>query len=126
NQVEQKISYFDTGEEPLNVVLMLDTSFSTSDVIKDIRKAATAFLKELRPRDRAMIVTFDWQTQKLSELTNNRKVLESAIKEAKDGRYPGTVLNDAEIDNTNHLLQPTRCRKKNVILNDEETREYTQ
>ena len=118
NQVEQKISYFDTGEEPLNVVLMLDTSFSTSGVIKDIRKSATAFLKELRPRDRAMIVTVDWQTQKLSELTNNRKVLESAIKEAKVGRYSGTVLNDAVTDITNHVLQPIRGRKAIVILSD--------
>jgi VWFA-related protein len=118
NQVEQKISYFDTGEEPLNVVLMLDTSLSTSGVIKDIRKAAAAFLKELRPQDRAMIVTFDWQTQKLSELTNNRKQLEAAIKEAKVGRYAGTVLNDAVTEITNHVLQPIRGRKAIVILSD--------
>src|SRR5881394_1038025 len=39
NQAEQKIVYFDTGEEPLNVVLMLDTSHSTSGV-DDIKKAA--------------------------------------------------------------------------------------
>jgi VWFA-related protein len=118
NQVEQKISYFDTGEEPLNVVLMLDTSFSTSGVIKDIRKAAMAFLKELRPQDRAMIVTFDWETQKLSDLTNNRKQLEGAIKEAKVARYRGTLLNDAVIDITNHVLQPIRGRKAIVILSD--------
>jgi VWFA-related protein len=73
NQIEQKISYFDTGEEPLSVVLMLDTSLSTSGVLDDIRKAAKAFIKELRPRDRAMIVTFDWQFQKLTDLTSNRK-----------------------------------------------------
>ena len=59
NQAEQKIVYFDTGEEPLNVVLMLDTSLSTSGVLDDIRKAAKEFLKTLRPQDRAMIVTFD-------------------------------------------------------------------
>jgi VWFA-related protein len=118
NQVEQKISYFDFGEEPLNVVLMLDTSLSTSGVIDDIRKAAKAFLKELRPQDRAMIVTVDWQTQKLSDLTNNRKVLEAAIKEAKVGRYAGTVLNDAIIEITNQVLQPIRGRKAIVILSD--------
>jgi VWFA-related protein len=118
NQVEQKISYFDTGEEPLNVVLMLDTSLSTSGVIDDIRKAAKAFLKELRPQDRAMVVTFDWQTQKLSALTNNRKELEAAIKGARVGRYPGTVLNDAVADITNNVLQPIRGRKAIVILSD--------
>jgi VWFA-related protein len=80
NQVEQKIALFDTGEEPLNVVLMLDTSLSTSGVLDDIKKAAKAFVKELRPQDRAMIVTFDWQEQKLTTLTSNRKELESGIK----------------------------------------------
>ena len=118
NQAEQKISYFDTGAEPLNVILMLDTSLSTSGVIDDIKKAAKSFLKELRPQDRAMIVTFDWQTQKLSALTNNRKFLEAAIKEAKVGRYPGTVLNDAVVDITTNVLQPIRGRKAIVILSD--------
>jgi VWFA-related protein len=118
NQVEQKISYFDIGEEPLNVVLMLDTSLSTRDVLNDIKKAAKAFLKELRPQDRAMIVTFDWQTQKLSELTNNRKQLEAAIKEAKVGRYAGTVLNDAVSEITSQVLQPIRGRKAIIILSD--------
>lgn len=120
NQVEQKISFFDTGEEPLNVVLMLDTSLSTSGVLDDIRKAAKAFLKELRPQDRAMIVTFDWQTQKLSTLTSNRKELESAIKHAKAGKWVGTVLNDALMDVSTRVLQPIRGRKAIVLLSDGE------
>ncbi|HEX3144133.1 MAG TPA: VWA domain-containing protein, partial [Pyrinomonadaceae bacterium] len=118
NQVEQKISYFDTGEEPLNVVLMLDTSLSTSGMLDDIKKAAKEFIKELRPKDRAMIVTFDWQFHKLSELTDNRKQLEGAIKEAKVARYAGTVLNDALLDITSTVLQPVRGRKAIVILSD--------
>ena len=118
NQVEQKIAYFDTGEEPLNVILMLDTSLSTSSVIDDIRKAAKAFLKELRPQDRAMIVTFDWQEQKLSTLTSNRKELESAIKQAKVGKVAGTVLHDSLMDVSRTVLQPVRGRKAIILLSD--------
>jgi len=120
NQIEQKITYFDTGEEPLNVVLMLDTSLSTSGVLKDIKKAAQEFLKELRPQDRAMIVTFDWEYQKLSTLTNNRKELENAIKHAKVGKSLGTVLNDALMDVTTHVLMPIRGRKAIILLSDGE------
>jgi len=120
NQMEQKISYFDTGEEPLNVVLMLDTSLSTSGVLGDIKKAAKAFLKELRPQDRAMIVTFDWQMEKLSTLTSDRKELENAIKHTKVGKYPGTVLNDALMDVSAHVLQPIRGRKAIILLSDGE------
>lgn len=118
NQVEQKISFFDTGEEPLNVVLMLDTSLSTSGVLKDIKNAAKAFIKELRPQDRAMIVTFDWQEQKLSTLTSNHKELESGIKQAKVGKEAGTVLHDSLMDISSRVLQPIRGRKAIILLSD--------
>lgn len=118
NQVEQKIAFFDTGEEPLNVVLMLDTSLSTSGVLDDIKKAAKAFLKELRPQDRAMIVTFDWQEQKLTTLTSDRKELESGIKHAKVGKMAGTVLHDSLLDISRRVLQPIRGRKAIILLSD--------
>jgi len=120
NQAEQKIVYFDTGEEPLNVVLMLDTSFSTSGVLDDIKKAAKEFLKALRPQDRAMIVTFDWQFQKLTDLTSNRKQLEDGIKHTKAGKYPGTVLHDALMDVSKNVLRPIRGRKAIILLSDGE------
>jgi VWFA-related protein len=120
NQIEQKISFFDTGEEPLNVVLMLDTSLSTSGVLDDIKKAAKEFLKDLRPQDRAMIVTFDWEINKLSDLTNNRKQLDDAVKHAKGGKYAGTLLMDALMDVSTHVLQPIRGRKAIILLSDGE------
>jgi VWFA-related protein len=120
NDASQKISYFDTGEEPLNVVLMLDTSHSTAGVLDDIKKAAKEFLKELRPKDQAMIVTFDWQTQKLSTLTSDHKELESAIKHTDVGKYAGTLFNDALMEVSNQVLQPVRGRKAIVLLSDGE------
>jgi VWFA-related protein len=120
NQVEQKISLFDTGEEPLNVVVMLDTSLSTSGVLDDIKKAAKEFLKDLRPQDRAMIVTFDWETKKLTDLTNDRRQLEDGVKRAKVGKYAGTLLNDSLSDISTHVLQPIRGRKAIILLSDGE------
>ena len=120
NQAEQKIVYFDTGEEPLNVVLMLDTSLSTSGVLDDIKKAAKEFLKELRPQDRAMIVTFDWQFQKLTDLTSNRKQWEEGIKHTKVGRYAGTVLNDALMDISRNVLRTIRDRKAIILMSEGE------
>jgi VWFA-related protein len=120
NQIEQKISYFDTGEEPLNVVVMLDTSFSTSGVLDEIKKAAKEFLRDLRPQDRAMIVTFDWEVNKLSDLTNDRRQLDDGIKHAKVGKYAGTLLNDALTDISKNVLQPIRGRKAIILLSDGE------
>jgi VWFA-related protein len=118
--VARDIAFFDAAEEPLNVVLMLDTSRSTEGVLDDIRKAAKNFLNELRPRDRAMIVSFDYALHKLSPLTSDRKLLESAIKHAEIGEELGTVLNDAVMEISASVLQPITGRKAIILLTDGE------
>lgn len=120
NSAEQKLAYFDNAEAPLNVALLLDTSRSTQGVIDDIRKAAKSFLKQLRPQDRAMIVSFDYDVHKLSPLTSDRKILERAIKDAKVGEYFGTMLNDALMEVIERDLKPVNGRKAIVLLTDGE------
>jgi VWFA-related protein len=120
NSAEQKLAYFDAAEAPLNVALLLDTSRSTEGVIDDIRKAAKNFLKELRPQDRAMIVSFDYGVHKLSPLTNDRKILERAIKAAHVGEYFGTLLNDALMEVIEREFKPISGRKAIVLLTDGE------
>jgi Ca-activated chloride channel homolog len=118
NTAQQKLAYFDAAEAPLNVALLLDTSRSTEGVIDEIRKAAKDFIKDLRPQDRAMIVSFDYGVHKLSSLTSDRKVLERAIKDAHVGEYIGTLLNDALFDVIDRDLKPVNGRKAIVLLTD--------
>jgi VWFA-related protein len=143
NNAEQTIAYFDAAEEPLNIALLLDTSRSTEGVLDKIKKAAKNFLKELRPQDRAMIVSFDFAIHHLSScfsesnrstdkakssearcapddpgLTADRKILERAIKRADVGRYVGTTLNDAVMQVANKDLRPIRGRKAIILLSD--------
>jgi von Willebrand factor type A domain len=118
NDSEQRISYFDAADEPLNVALLLDTSRSTEGVLDEIKKGAKSFIKELRPQDRAMIVTFDYEIHRLSGLTDDRKVLEKAIKEAKVGQYVGTVLNDCVSQLTNQDFKSVTGRKAIILLSD--------
>jgi len=118
NSSEQKISYFDAAEEPLNVALMLDTSRSTEGALDDIKKAAKNFLKELRPQDRALIVSFDYAIHRLSPLTSDRKVLEEAIKKAKVGEKFGTTLNDAVAEIANQEFKAVTGRKAIILLSD--------
>jgi len=65
-----------------------------------------------------MIVTFDWQMQKLTALTSDRKELESGIKHAKVGKFAGTVLHDSLMDVSSRVLQPIRGRKAIILLSD--------
>lgn len=120
NSTQQQIVFFDAAEEPLNVALLLDTSRSTEGVLKEIKDAAKEFLKELRPQDRAMVVSFDFAIHHLSVLTNDRKVLEKAIKHAEVGEFFGTTLNDAVSEIIDKDFKPITGRKAIILLTDGE------
>ncbi|MFN7945945.1 MAG: VWA domain-containing protein [Blastocatellia bacterium] len=118
NKVRQQIAFFAAAEEPFNVALILDTSRSTRTVLDDIRHAAKDFIKNLRPQDRAMIVTADYEIRALSALTSDRKTLEKAIESARVGDYTGTVLRDAISDVLEHDFKTLRGRKAIIVLTD--------
>lgn len=120
NGAEQPIAFFDNTEAPLNVAILLDTSRSTEGVLGKIKDAAKNFIKQLRPQDRAMIVSFDFDIHRLSDLTSDRKVLEKAIKKAEVGEFIGTVLTDAVYDVIDRDLKPIIGRKAIILLTDGE------
>src|SRR4030095_11002626 len=81
--VQQKIDFFAATEEPINVALLVDTSHSTEPVIDDIKLAAERFIRLLRPRDKAAVVSFDRSTNILSHFTSDIARLNDAIKRAE-------------------------------------------
>ena len=80
NDVEQKIVHFEPVEKPFTVALVLDTSASTLFHLWEIKEAAIAFAKQLRPQDRVLVVTFDRQVLLLTEATNNHDVVTQTIE----------------------------------------------
>jgi VWFA-related protein len=118
DRIEQPISYFDAAEEPLNVALAIDTSKSTHPVLDDIKNAGLNFLKELRPQDRAMIVSTDYEVHQLSPLTSDRKTLERSLKAAKTGEQVGTVLRDGLAEIMDRSFKHVDGRKAIVALTD--------
>ena len=118
DRAEQPISYFDAAEEPLNVALLIDTSKSTQPVLDDIKSAGVKFLKELRPQDRAMIVSVDYDFHVLSQLTSDRKTLEKAVKSARTGEEIGTVLRDAVAAVIGQSFKRVDGRKAIILLSD--------
>ncbi len=118
DRVKQPIDFFADTEEPINVALLLDTSKSTTMVLDDIKKAAKDFVKQLRPQDRAMIVSFDFKETALCELTSDRKTLEKAIGKARIGEIPGTKLRDAVYDVMREEFRNVKGRKAIILLTD--------
>ncbi len=93
NGVKQEVAFFATVSAPFHVVLMLDTSGSTREKIGLIREAAISFVDQLQTADRVKVISFDDQVRELSEFTNNRAILRTAINKTTAGR--GTKLYDA-------------------------------
>lgn len=94
NGVPQKITYFQSEEQPFTVILMIDTSPSTRYKIDDIHYAAATFVNQLRPTDKVMVVAFDTRARLLTpEPTSDRGQLYAAIYKSQFGS--GTSLYDA-------------------------------
>jgi len=120
--VEQKIAFFSPtdltpGNKPFNVALLLDVSDSTKFQLQDIQDAAIAFVDQLQPDDRVIIVSFDREVRVLSEATNNRETLHRAIRRAQQGTG-GTSLYNAVDMTIKQLLASVNGRKSVVLFTD--------
>ncbi len=116
--VKQNIDFFASTEEPINVALLIDTSRSTADVLGDIKHSAIDFIKLLQPRDKAMVVSFDYEPHILSQLTSDSDQLKQAVKHADIGKYFGTTLRDAVFDVVNESFAKVKGRKAIILLTD--------
>jgi VWFA-related protein len=112
---EQEISYFAPVEQPFTVALLIDTSGSTRFKLDEIQSAAIAFLDQLRPEDRVMVIAFDDSVDVLSEPTSDRTELRRAVRRTKPGG--GTRLYDA-VDTAIKRLDRVKGRKAIVLFTD--------
>ena len=116
----QNIEFFAATEEPISVAILIDTSQSTRQVLGDIKDSAKSFLKLLGPQDKAMIVSFDYDTHMLSPLTGDQEQLKNAIKKAEippRGMF-GTTLRDAVFQTVNNTFKGLTARKAIILLTD--------
>ena len=79
NGLEQSIVYFGHDEEPLDVILLFDTSNSMRGAVARVAEAAHIAMGELRPGDRVAIMAFDRTTDLVEDLTGDFAVAERAI-----------------------------------------------
>jgi len=118
----QQIRYFtlESGEnaQPLNVILLVDTSGSVKDKLMFEQDAANAFLEEtLRPdKDMAAVVQFDSEINLVQDFTFSLDALESAIVDIRAGG--ATKLYDAIWVSVQELLRHEVGRRVLVVLSD--------
>jgi len=111
--VEQKIAYFATTDQPITVVLLIDTSGSTQFRLEDIQEAAFAFVGKLKAEDSVMVMSFDDRIRVLCNPTSDRDLIRKAIRKTSTGG--GTRLYDA-IDSVFTKQLTTISGRKAVVL----------
>lgn len=115
DDMRQEIENFESVEVPFNVVLMMDTSNSTQFKLEDIQAAAVSFVRQLRPDDRVMVVSFDSQVRIICGFTSDRYELRDAIFRTRPGG--STKLYEA-VDMVVERLEEVQGRKAIVLFTD--------
>jgi Ca-activated chloride channel family protein len=121
--VPQTIGTFAAGDVPLAAGLAIDRSFSMKgDRLAIAKTAARAFLGELRPDDRAVVLAIGSQVEEAAPLSADRPAQFEAI--ARLEPWGTTPLNDAIAEGIGRI-QEAGGRRALVILSDGDDRYST-
>lgn len=91
--VKQEVSQFSHDSLPISLSLLVDTSASMDEKLKQARSAATRFVKTLRDQDLAQIVQFNDRPLVLQDFTADQAALASAVD--KTSASGATALHNA-------------------------------
>jgi Ca-activated chloride channel family protein len=114
--VPQEVSAFAAGEFPLTVALGVDRSFSMAgERLQLAKQASQAFLRELKPGDRSMVVAISNEADVIAPLSADRTAQSRAI--AALNAWSTTALHDAIVATLNRL-EPEPGRQAIVLFSD--------
>jgi Ca-activated chloride channel homolog len=112
----RKIDSVAVAEIPLNVLLVLDTSASVKGAtFSHLHRAASGFLDELSPDDRAGLITFSHHLSLRSGLTSNVAPLKTSLQENEAAG--GTAWHDA-LFGALEILESVRERPMVLLFTD--------
>lgn len=116
DRVEQQITHFSPVDTPFAVGLLLDTSNSTINRLKQIQDEAIRFIDQIHVDDDVLVISFDDEVHLDSDFTRNKTATERAIKRTRTGG--STQLYEAVYLALQQKLRPRRERKAMVLFTD--------
>ena len=116
--IKQQVAFFTSDEVPFHVILLIDTSGSTTESGREIKTAAEGFVGELHQDDQVMVMSFASRVNIETEFTNDRQRLTGAIERIRWGG--STKLYDAVYQSVVTELKNIQGRKAIVLLTDGE------
>ncbi len=113
---EQEIAYFGSSDQPFTAILLIDVSESTSLKIEQIQDGAIAFVNQMLPQDKVMVISFDAGIHTLLEYSNDKVALTAAIRKMKFGG--NTSLYDAVNFSIKKRIAKIEGKKAIVLFTD--------
>jgi Ca-activated chloride channel family protein len=115
--VRQELSLFTQEDLPISLSLMMDTSASMDEKIRQAQSAATRFVRTLRPQDSAEVIQFNDRATVLQDFTADHDLLEGAIKKTR-AAGPTALHNALYIALKDLEKQKTkgRLRRRAIVL----------
>lgn len=114
--VLQTISGFAATDEPISLVLALDTSGSTELKLARIQNEAITFVNLLHPDDSVAVLSFAQDVTLQKDFSIDREKNEVGIKQTRPGGW--TVLYEAVWLALEEVLKPVQERKALVLFTD--------
>ena len=114
----QEILYFGQTEEPLDLILLFDTSGSMLPAIERVSNVVRIALGALQRDDRVAIMAFDRDTDLVADFTSDREAVASTIRDVVLRRPPVgfTRLQGAVLDAGRHFLEQSRSNRRRAVL----------
>lgn len=103
----QEVSFFDAGDLPLDIFVVLDTSASMMEAMPLVQEAASRLVRALRAGDRAAVMGISGGLRVLQELTSDR---ESALRAIRGTRPRGDTPLYASLYTALRELEKVRSR----------------
>lgn len=112
---QQQLAHFESSSAPFDLILLIDMSGSTRDVVKLIRAAALRFINAARPADRIGVITFAGSPTVVSPLTEDRATLRERIGSIETPRGD-TKLYDALDFAMEQVSKQTKQSRRTAIV----------
>ena len=113
---EQPISYFKQDTVPVNVVFLVDASYSVNDVLQNIIDAAITFAGHLRSGDKYSAVIFAHKPIKILDWTDDLKSFQNILRNVKT--FGKTALYDSMEYVIDTMFDKVQGKKAIIILSD--------
>ncbi len=115
DNVPQPLTHFESASAPFNLVLLIDLSGSTANVVQLIRSAALHFVEASRPFDRIGVITFAGGQVVVSALTTDHAALRQRINTIE--RPQGsTKLYDSLAFAMDEVFRQAKDSRRNAIV----------